>query len=433
MDGGRVSRDVDGGLVSSDVGAVGLVYPRTNLDTVPSLTGAVEMLAEHGYAVDVYTYLVAGQEPPRFPSPRIRLRPLGIEGVADASTAGLRSVVRSAGWLQRSRLRRPVGRAYAALGAGLAHASRLVARARRRDPPRYRCLIGVDADGMALAHMLSGGAPVAYYSLELLLSPELAEASDLRLKERERQLIRAAPFVVVQDEQRGRLLAVDNDLPWQRLVLVPNAPKGPARRRSSHVWRARFELSAEQRIVLHAGSLGDWTGIEDILDSVPDWPDEWVLVVHTRYDAESSAYVDRLRARATAGRVFFSLKPVPRWAYDELIDGADLGLAFYVATGDSPYTRQNIQTIGLSSGKLAYYLRAGLPVVVNAQASVAPLLEQAGCGRAVADARSIPSALRDIGADYEAYSRRACAFFEQHLDFARAFGAVLERIEALPA
>src|SRR5205807_4878107 len=127
-----------------------------------------------------------------------------------------------------------------------------------------------------------------------------------------------APFVVVQDADRARLLVCDNALDWQR-------------------------------VVLHAGSLGDWTGIEPILASVSRWPEPWVLVVHTRYDAESSAYVDRLRAQATPGRVFFSLKPVSRTAYDELIDGADLGLAFYVPTGDSPYTRQNIQTIGLSS------------------------------------------------------------------------------------
>jgi hypothetical protein len=140
--------------------------------------------------------------------------------------------------------------------------------------------------------------------------------------------------------------------------------------------------------------------------------------------------VDGLR-RAASERVFFSLKPVPREAYDDLIDGADVGLAFYVASGDSPYTGANIQTIGLSSGKVAYALRAGLPVIINADASVAGQLEAAGCGVEVADATGIAAALQAIGAEYDRYSQQACAFFEQHLDFARAFEAVVERIEAL--
>jgi hypothetical protein len=206
---------------------------------------------------------------------------------------------------------------------------------------------------------------------------------------------------------------------------------GPARRRPSVYWRQRFGLVPEQRIVLHAGSLGDWTGIENILASVPSWPAEWVLVVHTRYDAESSAYVDRLRARAAPGRVFFSLKPVPRQAYDDLVDGADLGLAFYVATGDSAYTRTNIQAIGLSSGKLAYYLRSGLPVIVNRAASVAGQVEEAGCGVAVERASDIAGALQRISADFAAYSDRACAFFDQRLEFSGAFQAVIDRIDGL--
>jgi hypothetical protein len=413
------------------VQSIGLVYPRANLDTVPSLTSAAEMLAERGYSVDIYTYLAAGQAPPRFASSRVQLRSLGIEGVADASTAGLRAVARRAGWLRQSPLRAPLVRGYALVGAGLTRGSRLLATRAADHPTRYRCVIGVDPDGLALAHRLAHGAPVVYYSLELLLSNEVSSDADRRLKEQERRLLRQAPFVIVQDAERGRLLVEDNELAWERLVLVPNAPPGPARRRRSDFWRQRFGLGPDRRVVLHSGSLGAWTGIENILASVPAWPDGWVLVIHTRYDAESSSYVDGLRAKAS-DRVFFSLKPVPRGMLDDLVDGADVGLAFYVPTAESAYTQSNIQTIGLSSGKLAYYLRAGLPVIVNAQASVSGLLEASGCGRAVADAGGIADGLRAVAADYDARSRAACAFFEQHLDIAQAFEAVIERIEALP-
>jgi glycosyltransferase involved in cell wall biosynthesis len=90
-----------------------------------------------------------------------------------------------------------------------------------------------------------------------------------------------------------------------------------------------------------------------------------------------------------------------------------------------------VQTIGLSSGKLAYYLRAGLPVIVNRAASVADLVERSGCGVAVEDARDIASALERIAQRYDDYSAAACRFFEQHLDFRRAFDSVIRRVDAL--
>jgi glycosyltransferase involved in cell wall biosynthesis len=412
---------------------IGIVYPRANIDTVPSLIGAAEAFADAGYDVDVFTYSQAGQPSPHFGSPRIRVRSLGTLGLAEQSTASLRGVVKRAPWLPGA-ARAPLLRGYEVLGAGLARGSRIAARARgvldAADP--FACVIGVDPDGLALAHDMARGAPIGYYSLELLLSYEVSTPADEQLKVEERQLSRRAAFVVVQDEGRARLLVDDNELAWDRVVLVPNAPSGPARRQPSGYWHARFDdLPAEARVVVHSGSLGDWTGIDGIVESAAAWPEPWVLVVHTRYDAESSAYVDALRTKADSRRVRFSVKPVPRRDYDALIDGADIGLAFYVPVDGSSFTQSNVQTIGLSSGKLAYYLRAGLPVVVNRAASIAALVESSGCGIAVDDASSIAPALDRIATGYTGFSSASRAFFGEHLDFRRAFRDVIARVEAL--
>jgi hypothetical protein len=413
---------------------VALVYPRANLDTVPSLVGTVELLAEHGCDVEVFTYRQAGQPPPAFASPRIRLRWLGVEGLADLSTAGLRGVIKRAGWLPGV-ARAPLARTYQALGAGLAGGTRLAARARSvvldREEP-FSCVIGVDPDGLMLAHTLARGAALVYYSLELLLSYELTSPTERQLKSEERELSRMAAFVIVQDEVRGRLLAEDNGLALDRLVHVPNAPLGPPRRQPSWFWHDRFDLPRDARVVIHSGSLGDWTGVEAIVGSANDWPLPWRLVIHTRYDAESSSYVDQLRSRSDPTRVFFSLKPVKRQEYEPLIDGADAGVAFYVPHAGSAFTQRNVQTIGLSSGKLAYYARAGLPVVVNRASSVADLVESCSMGVAVDDARGIRDALECVSADYDRFSGGAMRFFDERLDFRRAFGEAIRRIEALP-
>ncbi len=409
---------------------VAIVYPRAILDTVPSLVGAAELMAERGWDVDVFTYTAAGQPAARFTSPHVTLRSLGVEGLADQSTARIRGAVRKAGWLPQP-ARVGLARGYAAMGAGLTHGSRLIARVRAR-PADYDCVIGVDPDGLELAASMAHGAPLGYYSLELLLSDELTTPTEQQLFIRARELMQQAAFVIVQDEARAELLVRDNTLDPRRVILVPNAPLGPARRRPSRMWHDRFGLRREQRVVLHSGSLGDWTGIEDVVDSVPTWPEPWVLVVHTRYDGESSPYIERLRARADQRRVLFSLKPVERQAYDELIDAADIGIAFYVPNDDSAYTQRNIQTIGLSSGKLAYYLRAGLPVIVNRASSIADTIEATGCGVAVDDAAHVGQALTRIQRDAAEMTRAALAFFDERLDFRRAFDAVLERM-AVPA
>jgi glycosyltransferase involved in cell wall biosynthesis len=412
---------------------VAIVYPHANLDTVPSLVGAAEMLAEHAYDVDLWCRTQAGQPLPQFDSPRIRLRSLGVDGLADYSTAGLRSLVKRAGWLPDA-ARAPLARGYRVLGAGLAHGSRLLAPAppaNVEDSSPYACVIGVDPDGLALAETLARGAPLGYYSLELLLSYEMSTVADQQLKARERALSRRAAFVVVQDAARGRLLVEDNGLDWGRVILVPNAPSGPARRAASRHWHTRFDLPPDSRVVVHSGSLGDWTGIEAIVESAIDWPDGWVLVVHTRYDAESSRYVDELRQRAGPRRVWFSLRPVARQDYDPLIDGADVGLAFYVPSGTSSFTQRNVQTIGLSSGKLAYFLRAGLPVIVNRATSIGDLVESSGCGLAIDDATGIAAALDRIRMGYASYSAAALAFFDDRLDFRRAFGEAIRRVDAL--
>ncbi len=412
---------------------IGIVYPNANIDTVPTLIGAAEAFAEHGYDVDLFAYAQAGQLAPLFSSPRIRLRSLGLEGLADHSSVGLSSLVKRASWLP-SAARAPLARGYQVLGAGLAQGSRLAARARTavaEPAERFACVIGVDPKGLALAQSLAHGAPLGYLSLELLLSYELSTSAEHELKTKERGLSRKAAFVIVQDEARGRLLADDNAIPWDNIVLVPNAPPGPARRRPSRYWHTRFDLPADARVVIHSGSLGDWTGIEAIVDSAGHWPEPWVLVIHTRYAAESSAYVDGLRQRADPRRVWFSLKPVPRQDYDPLIDGADAGLAFYVPTNGSSFTQSNVQTIGLSSGKLAYYLRAGLPVIVNRAASIADAVEDSGCGVAVAGSEEIAPALGRIAADYSTFSGRATDFFTERLDFRRAFGEVIRRVDQM--
>lgn len=383
---------------------VGLVYPFRNLDSVPSLCNAAEMLAGAGYHVDIFTRVGPDFVPPSFDHEAIEIL------------------------LSRPRHERAGLHRY--IPVQLHHA--FCVWNRHRQIP-YRCFIGVDPRGLAHADYLSRlvRVPLVYFSLELLFADEARTEERRRLKGTEVALSRRAAFVIVQDRERARLLEEHNGVAPDKCVLVPNSPIGPGRRKPSGYWHRRFGLAPDTRVVLHAGSLWDFTCIREIISSARSWPENYVLVVHTRSDAALTGELRRIKGCIHGGRVFVSPKAVARQEYDALVDGGDIGIAFYIPTYDSTLTGRNLERIGLSSGKTAYYLRSGLPVIVNEGTSVSRLVQAEGCGVCVGGAYEIGSAIAEVAGRYEDMSHRACKAFATHLDFARAFGVVLDRLESL--
>jgi glycosyltransferase involved in cell wall biosynthesis len=416
-------------------GRVAIIYPWPNLDTVPSLCNAAQLLAQSGYPVDIFSSTSPDWKPPSFSDRKINL-------IMSRSTTALQSLATSYKrhpWLQKHQALFDLLRSCHRIVKGWINGvSLLVSLAqiwqRHRETP-YRCFIGVDPEGLIRAYSFAKffRVPIVYYSLELLLTNEITTTREKKLKKREVALSHKVEFVIIQDQERARLLAEDNHIPLEKFILIPNAPMGPARRKSFRYWHQRFGLPSHTRIVLHAGSLERWTGVEEIVKSVKSWPENWVLVVHTRYNVQLSPDIDieQLSQLGIPGRVFFSRKPVPRQEYDLLVDGADIGIAFYVATAGSTYTMRNILTIGLASGKIGYYLRAGLPVIVNDKTSISELIRREKCGIAVEESLDIGNAIDQITQDYQEYSHRACRAFDRYFDFTRSFESVIKRIDSL--
>ena len=421
--------------MAGNKGRIAIVYPWANLDTVPSLCNASYLLSQRGYEVDILTYTSDEFKMPTFdnginlivlrhlPSTPTALRKLG-QRAQLCNGRFVSFLLRVYGELKE--LKRQASNFLVAI-----RQSQRLREVHRLNP--YRCFIGVDPEGLSQAHILAKSlhVPVAYYSLELLLSQEVASPTKRRRKKREITLSRMAPFIFIQDLERAGLLAEDNGIPREQFVLVPNAPLGPARRHRSNYWHEQFDLPSDFHVVLHAGSVEGWTGVKEIVQSVKLWPEHWVLVVHTRDQGEASTDVEELRKLALPGRVVFSLKPVPRQEYDRLVDGADIGIAFYVPQAGSTYTQLNVQTIGLASGKIAYYLRAGLPVIVNATTTMSGVVRREGCGISIEKGQDIGKAIARITDNYDKYSNQACQAFTKNFEFAHQFGEVLNRLDSL--
>ncbi|WP_292490757.1 hypothetical protein [Methanoculleus sp. 10] len=413
---------------------VAIYYPWDNFDTVPSLYNAAQLLAYEGYLVDIYTLSSRAYRLPNFNTDKISLKLLNHESRFDR-------------WLEQTINAFPSGGLAGVFRKGcqavlyINNMLDLVASLKRLKteitslghPNSYLCFIAVDPKGLIQTEYLvkENEIPVIYYSLELLISDELNSRREHKLKEQEIRLSQKAKHVIIQDLERADILANDNQISRDKFILVPNAPIGNAKRERSHYWHKRFELPLDTKIVLYSGSLGSWTGTDKIVSSVSKWPDNWVLVVHTRFDSTQSAEVKRLQSLATPNKVFFSLNPVSNEQYIKILDGADIGIAFYIPDTSSTYTQKNIQSIGYSSGKIAYYLHSGLPVIVNDFSSIGEKLQREGCGIMVKDGSEIHMAICGIEQNYTEYSQNARRFFDQHLEYERNFKKVIEKIKTI--
>ena len=199
---------------------------------------------------------------------------------------------------------------------------------------------------------------------------------------------------------------------------------GTARRRkSNHLYRM-LGISTDRCIALHMGPLDDWRMSKELMDSVQNWPANWVLVMHigVKYHRHQD-YVRAVMDSADPERVVFSRDPVQRTELDELIDSADVGVALYKS-----HPNLNQHHIGLSSGKLLEYMSRGLPVIVGPRHKA--FLDGRGCGIVVSTPDEIGDALQRIQSDYDAYSSNACSFFDQVLRLDLNFQPVIDWFQA---
>ena len=292
---------------------------------------------------------------------------------------------------------------------------------RKENLAKFDVCIGIDREGLIEGYHFarSHGARLVFFSFELMFREETSP----RFKSPELLASQQVSAVLVQDERRGRLLEQENSIPGDKLFFVPLAPKGRGSQLSPRL-RDQCGIPAEKRVALLMGSLEDWTGFSQLLGTLDNWPDSWVLLVNSR-SAESVA--EGFPGIAQAGDKVYSTS-IPAASISQmsnLLAGIDLGFAFYLPTRNSRYVGRNIEHIGLSSGKTAMYLSYGIPVLANFTGEYAKLIADYDCGALIDDFNQIPPLLDRL--DVERLGRNAFRLFDEKLDYAIYERLMLEK------
>jgi len=372
---------------------IAIFYPEPHIDTNPTMVESIQGFVQSGYSVDVFTTLAEA-----FPKPcwnNKLIRTFRING----SPKGEKELLNEDA-------------------------------CRQHREGKYAVIIGCDPDGIiaAHAHSLAFRLPLVYLSFEIFFWDELITEEDKLQKKKEIEACKHVNVVIIQDHVRAELLSKENNIDLSKFVLLPVAPKGPARMDNSDFLRRRFNIEKDRIIVLHTGGFEPRTFGHELVASAQNWPDNFVLVIHTRCRDENDQYLLEARKKNDPSKVIFSTEPVSYSSYEKLVNSCDIGLVLQTQ-GFTKYSQKNVYHIGLSSGKLSFYTKFGKPVITNNLPTYENLINAYGAGRVISEIAEMPKAINEILEDYSRIAQNSVHLFEEKLRWDRYFPKVLEKLE----
>jgi hypothetical protein len=264
----------------------------------------------------------------------------------------------------------------------------------------YACSFGLGQIGSYLGAVIS----LASRCPLVLLNDELpSQWGRSRWAALERWAAKRANVVIVPSATAIPYLAGELGISDQNGAFVEfrNTPKvsHPLEKRD---WHAALGIPSSQRIFLHAGSMGDWAQVPEILSSAAHWPSNAVLLLHSRTPAQDG-YRQQLSHLDVPGRVFWTSGPLSDRLLNSLVAHCDGSFALYRNLGP------NMEHIGTSSGKLMRSVMCGSPVIASRFDSLS-FVSQEGIGVQVCHPSEIPAAVQELIRNETVYRERCLSF-----------------------
>jgi len=273
-------------------------------------------------------------------------------------------------------------------------------------------------------------APLVYYSLELQLlndsDPDNIIAFLKPFQELERNYIDKIKGVIIQSEIRKNAFykdyLLDNALPC---FLLPVTYNGEFIQEKKNYIREKYRISSDKKIVLYIGGIHSYYKVKEIVLEMSK-SNDCILFLHGFYQSAYITEIQELVKSNNFTNIIFSNE-----IFDDIEDtniifqSADIGIAWY------EYESLNFKTAAWSSGKIAGYLRFGVPVIINDFSGGKSVIEEAQCGVSISSFHEILPAIAKISEKYEVYASSCFKEFDKTYRFSKYETRLLDFVNSI--
>jgi glycosyltransferase involved in cell wall biosynthesis len=270
----------------------------------------------------------------------------------------------------------------------------------------YSCVVSVGLIGSYVAGIVSAASRCPF----VLLNDEFPNVYEKsRWVTLQRWAARRANVIVVPSDDRRGILTEEMGLnTCKPFVTLRNTPELILP--SAHIdWRQVIGIPHGKKVFIHAGYIGDWAQVPEILGSVSYWPKDAVLLLHSSRSQDAiSSYRREISHLDNPGRVFWSSGLLTEDKINSLVGSCNGSFALYRNDGT------NTEYIGTSSGKLMRSIVCGTPVITSSFESL-KFVAKEGLGIQVRHPAEIPAAVDNLIRDEDNYRGRCARFAESEI------------------
>jgi len=276
---------------------------------------------------------------------------------------------------------------------------------------KYKFLIAVGVRALFIVGVYSFFTKnkYAYFSLELYIKKEMGAIKRYVFKALECFFNRRAVFSIIQDNQRKKILQRENGVDSNNILVFPNSYLLFSSESHERSILNRYNISKDKKVILYGGSIfARWAMTNELIKDVKNWPDEWVLLLHSRAKLTEIRKYLKIDWKNLDKKIIFSEKPLNDYEYENLAKACRIGVALY-----NSGVSENIKYVGYSSGKIAQYLKCAKPVIINNLPLLNEMVVNFRCGIVINEINDIKKAIIKIDRDYDNFSKNALKAYNE--------------------